>query len=110
MKSVMMKNTYLLLFTLFVGFTAFGQQSNPSDAELGNAHDLAQITQEWNAWFKAPTPENAFIGEFMQEYQVPQSGQNGLNRLETWYWWASHHPVQIDEYVERRNNFLSQEE
>jgi hypothetical protein len=85
-------------------------QSTPDDSELGTAHDLHVITNEWNAWFNEPTSENAYIGDFMDEFAVPQSGQNGLNRLETWYWWASHHPAEVNEYVERRDDELGEQE
>lgn len=104
MKALFSKYSVLFLMATFFSLGAAAQQATPADSELGNAYDLYEVTQEWKAWFKQPTPANAFIGEFMQEFDVPQSGQDGLNRVETWYWWASHHPVQVGEYIERRDS------
>jgi hypothetical protein len=85
-------------------------QSSYPDAVAVESTDLNSIVEEWKAWQLEPNQDNAFIGEFLDEYTVPQSGQNGLNKMETWYWWASNHPQAIADYLERRAAAWPEEE
>lgn len=103
MKATLIKYIMSSLFAMALSVGAFAQ-STTNDSEMGNAHDLDQIVDEWNEWHTNPTPQNAFVEEFLNDYNVPKSGQHGLNRKETWFWWASHHPVEVQEYIDRKNN------
>lgn len=109
-----MRGNFQFLFSLVAAFLLWSSvsiaQSTVDDSALGTAHDLYEVTVEWNGWFNNPTSENAFIGDYMEEFNVPQSGQNGLNRMETWYWWASNHPSEVDEYIERREDEWGEQE
>ena len=98
----MIKNLTILAIFCLAGTGAFAQSTD--DTSMGNAHDLSEIVNEWNDWHANPTPQNAFIEDFMQDHNVPQKGQDGLNRKEVWYWWASHHPVQVQDYIDRRDS------
>ena len=82
---------------------AASAQTGYSDLNLGLSYDPYEITVEWDEWYQEETEENAYIGEFMQEYDVPQSGQNGLSRKEIWYWWISNNPDEVEEYIQRRD-------
>lgn len=78
------------------------QQTYP-DQDLGLGYEPSEIVDEWNEWYTNPTPANAFIEDFMDDYSVPQQGQHGLNRKDTWYWWISHHETEIDDYIDRKD-------
>ena len=95
--------TYALGLAIAMLLTTSGFAQSTSDSDLSLGYEPLDIVNEWDAWHQSPTSENAFIGEFMEEFQVPQSGQNGLNRREVWYWWVSHHPSEVNEYIDRRD-------
>lgn len=105
-----MKTTlrYVILI-LALGFTApavYAQTPSAQaadDLDLGLGYIPQEIVDEWDEWFTNPTPANAFIADFMINYNVPQTGLYGLTRLETWYWWASHHPQQVFAYMSLRD-------
>lgn len=102
MKLFKMKNILAMMVVLF-SLTAAGQ-SVGSDLETGLSYDPYQISQEWNAWHETSTPENAFIGDFMVEFNVPQTTVNpGLSLQRTWQWWASHNQAAVEEYIARRD-------
>jgi hypothetical protein len=98
-----------MLLALILGLTAplvNAQTSSTQpadDLDLGLGYVPQEIVDEWNDWYTNPTPANAFIADFMVNYNVPQTGLYGLTRLETWYWWASHHPQQVFAYMSLRD-------
>lgn len=93
----------LLLSTAAFGVQAQSNQPPAADLDLGLGYEPQEIVDEWDEWYTNPTQENAFIAGFMEQYDVPQTGLHGLTRLETWYWWASHHPYQVFAYINLRD-------
>jgi hypothetical protein len=101
-------NLQILLVALVlsaVGFSAQAQAPAPAaaDLDLGLGYEPQEIVDEWDEWYTNPTEENEFIADFMQQHNVPQTGLHGLTRLETWYWWASHHAYQVFAYINLRD-------
>jgi hypothetical protein len=99
MKSYLNQWTVALV-VMIMGATGMQAQSTPDDPNYG--YDLKEIAEEWKAYVQQPTAEKAYIGAFMEEFNVPKKNENGLSWLETYYWWASHHLNEVAEYVNRR--------
>jgi hypothetical protein len=103
-----LKHTMQILLVAIVlsaaGFSVQAQTQPPAaDLDLGLGYEPQEIVDEWDEWYTNPSEENEFIADFMQQYNVPQKGLHGLTRLETWYWWASHHPYQVFAYINLRD-------
>lgn len=98
----------MLFITIALGLVsnslhAQTQQSVASDLNLGLGYEPEEIVSEWDEWYTNPTQENAFIADFMQQYDVPQTGLHGLTRLETWTWWTFHHQTEVNAYITLRD-------
>ena len=108
-----MKSTILtILSVIAISAMSMAQssgQSAPADTELGLTYDMYEVVLEWDEWKTNPTAQNEWIGEFIDEFDVPTSGANGLNRQETWYNWMSHHQTEMDEYLVRKSEAEDQE-
>ena len=103
-----MKSTILTIISVIaISAMSFAQssanQSAPADTELGLSYDMYEVVLEWDEWKQTPTAQNAWIGNYIEEFDVPTSGQNGLGRKETWFNWVSHHQAAMDEYLVRRS-------
>lgn len=83
------------------------QQVEYPDAQQTLSYDIYEVVMEWDAWKSQETSANEFVGDFLEDFEVPLSGQHGLNRQETWYWWISNHPEDMDEYFERKEEAAS---
>lgn len=92
-----------MLISIFALMATGQAQSAASTDEVDLGYNPLSIVEEWEQWHIDPTVENAFVGQFLDEFNVPKKGGNGLNRKETWYWWVSHHPVEVKEYISRRD-------
>ena len=98
----MVHRIFILLISFFALMGTGLAQSATTTDEVDLGFDPLSIVEEWEQWRVEPTVENAFVGQFMDEFNVPKKGSNGLNRKETWYWWVSHHPEEVKEYILRR--------
>jgi len=76
---------------MLFSMSAFAQNATADDEQPTLSYDTYQIATEWNEWHETPTAANAFIGEFIIEFNVPQATVNpGLTLFKTWQWWAAH--------------------
>ena len=106
MKKLNQFKVILVVLAVMFGFSGFAQSTNVADDEQPIlSYDTYAIATEWNAWHETPNAANAFIGEFMTEFNVPQTTVNpGLTLFKTWQWWASHNEAAVEEYISRRDN------
>lgn len=102
MRSTIVK--FLLSALILIGITNLGYaQQTDDEKNLGLSYIPQEIVDEWDEWYTNPTQEKEFIEAFMKEFDVPQEGMHSLNRLQTWYWWVSHHEYEVKEYMSRRD-------
>lgn len=102
MKSIILTILSVVAISAMSFAQSSGNQSAPADTELGLSYDMYEVVQDWDDWNQNPTSENAWIGEFIEEFDVPTSAMNGLNKKETWFNWMSHHQAAMDEYLLRQ--------
>jgi len=105
MKKKWITYSVMILGLLFAWGNEASAQTQPqaADLDLNLGYEPQTIVDEWDAWFNSPNPSASFIQDFMDQNQVPQEGLYGLTRKETWYWWASHHPYQVHQYMTLRD-------
>jgi len=104
MKKLFQLKGIIIAMAMLFSMSAFAQNATADDEQPTLSYDTYQIATEWNEWHETPSAANAFIGEFMIEFNVPQATVNpGLTLFKTWQWWAAHNEAAVEEYISRRD-------
>lgn len=94
---MMKKLVIISLLMITAGsFSAHAQaQSADQDVAAVLGYDPVAVLDDWKSWEANQTASNAYVGEFMSKFEVPQAGLYGLGLHDTWYWWISNHQDEI---------------
>ncbi|GEM_PF-4235053 len=97
-----MKNFLITLVIVLAG-------ASSSMAQFGSDADAAtlpfnpvEIAMDFQDRVDNPAPSNAFVQNFFDQYQVPQSPSGNQTMQQTWIVWATNNPGAIEQYLIRR--------